>query len=117
GLQVASRVVQPAEKPAARWPVLELHTKSIDDRSVSFLDKGLFLFLRLNQLRMKIQSKFTFLAVVSLFLFAMPEITRAQQAHVKLFAHRGGSYEFEENTLEAFRSSYGQGIRGFETDI
>lgn len=66
---------------------------------------------------MKIQSKFTFLAVVSLFLFAMPEITRAQQAHVKLFAHRGGSYEFEENTLEAFRSSYGQGIRGFETDI
>src|SRR5690606_11944448 len=64
-----------------------------------------------------IQSKFTFLAVVSLFLFAMPEITRAQQAHVKLFAHRGGSYEFEENTLEAFRSSYGQGIRGLETDI
>lgn len=33
------------------------------------------------------------------------------------FAHRGGAYEFEENTLFAFRSSYEQGIRGFETDI
>ena len=33
------------------------------------------------------------------------------------FAHRGGAYEFEENTLFAFRSSYEHGIRGFETDI
>jgi glycerophosphoryl diester phosphodiesterase len=33
------------------------------------------------------------------------------------FAHRGGAYEFEENTLFAFRSSYERGIRGFETDI
>lgn len=33
------------------------------------------------------------------------------------FAHRGGAYEFEENTLFAFRSSYDKGIRGFETDI
>lgn len=41
----------------------------------------------------------------------------AQQAEVKLFAHRGGSYEVDENTLEAFRSSYENGLRGFETDI
>jgi glycerophosphoryl diester phosphodiesterase len=33
------------------------------------------------------------------------------------FAHRGGAYEFEENTLFAFRSSYDKGLRGFETDI
>ncbi len=33
------------------------------------------------------------------------------------FAHRGGAYEFEENTLFAFRSSYDKGIRGFETDV
>ncbi|RYD60706.1 MAG: glycerophosphodiester phosphodiesterase, partial [Verrucomicrobiaceae bacterium] len=33
------------------------------------------------------------------------------------FAHRGGAFEFEENTLFAFRSSYEKGIRGFETDI
>jgi glycerophosphoryl diester phosphodiesterase len=33
------------------------------------------------------------------------------------FAHRGGAFEFEENTLCAFRSSYEKGIRGFETDV
>jgi len=34
-----------------------------------------------------------------------------------VFAHRGGSYEFEENTMEAFRGSYEKGLRGFETDV
>ena len=34
-----------------------------------------------------------------------------------LYAHRGGAYEFEENTMLAFRSTYDKGIRGFETDI
>ena len=33
------------------------------------------------------------------------------------FAHRGGSHEFEENTLGAFRGSYDAGVRGFETDV
>lgn len=45
---------------------------------------------------------------------------RAQSAEQKpglLFAHRGGSFEFEENTMEAFRGSYEQGLRGFETDV
>lgn len=32
-------------------------------------------------------------------------------------AHRGGSLEHEENTLQAFQASYEKGIRGFETDI
>lgn len=34
-----------------------------------------------------------------------------------LYAHRGGAYEFEENTMEAFRGSYEKGLRGFETDV
>ncbi len=34
-----------------------------------------------------------------------------------VFAHRGGSYEFDENTLEAFRACYEKGLRGFETDV
>ncbi len=33
------------------------------------------------------------------------------------FAHRGGAFEFEENTLAAFRGSFAKGIRGFETDV
>jgi len=35
----------------------------------------------------------------------------------KFYSHRGGSYEFDENTLSAFQGSYEKGSRGFETDI
>lgn len=41
----------------------------------------------------------------------------AQEKQPFHFAHRGGAYEFEENTLTAFRSSYEKGVRGAETDI
>ncbi len=34
-----------------------------------------------------------------------------------LYAHRGGAFEFEENTMEGFRGCYEKGLRGFETDI
>lgn len=34
-----------------------------------------------------------------------------------ILAHRGGAYEYEENTMEGFRACYERGIRGFETDI
>lgn len=34
-----------------------------------------------------------------------------------ILAHRGGAYEFEENTMEGFEACYQRGIRGFETDI
>ncbi|MBB5353957.1 glycerophosphoryl diester phosphodiesterase [Haloferula luteola] len=44
-------------------------------------------------------------------------LTAAEPAKPFHFAHRGGSYEFEENTLGAFRSSYDAGVRGFETDV
>lgn len=39
------------------------------------------------------------------------------QGPALVLAHRGGSYEFDENTLKAFRSSYEKGVRGFETDV
>lgn len=41
----------------------------------------------------------------------------AQQKEVKIFAHRGGAYEYDENTMYAFEESYKQGARGFELDI
>lgn len=34
-----------------------------------------------------------------------------------ILAHRGGAHEYEENTMEGFRTCYEQGIRGYETDI
>lgn len=42
---------------------------------------------------------------------------QAQQTEVKLFAHRGGAYEFDENTIQAFQETYDRGIRGYEIDI
>jgi|SRR5690625_336038 len=41
----------------------------------------------------------------------------SQSAEVKVFAHRGGKLEFDENTLSAFESSYSEGLRGFELDV
>ena len=41
----------------------------------------------------------------------------AQEKKPFHFAHRGGAYEFEENTLFAFKSSYDKGLRGFELDV
>lgn len=36
---------------------------------------------------------------------------------VRLIAHRGAGHEFDENTIEGCRQSYGRGLRGFEVDI
>lgn len=42
----------------------------------------------------------------------------AQEAReIQVIGHRGGRYEFEENTLAAFKGSYEQGVRAYETDI
>lgn len=41
----------------------------------------------------------------------------AQNQEIRVFAHRGGRMENDENTMEAFKTSYSQGYRGFETDI
>ncbi len=36
---------------------------------------------------------------------------------VRVIAHRGAGFEFDENTVEGCRQSYEKGIRGFEVDI
>ena len=44
----------------------------------------------------------------------------AQNAGNRTFqflAHRGSRFEFDENTMEAFRRSYDAGARGFEIDV
>ena len=40
-----------------------------------------------------------------------------QQKEIQVIGHRGGRYEFEENTLAAFKGSYSQGVRAYETDV
>ncbi len=36
---------------------------------------------------------------------------------IQFFAHRGSRFEFDENTMYAFRESYKAGCRGYETDV
>ena len=38
----------------------------------------------------------------------------AQEQEIRLFSHRGGRMEHDENTLSAFQASYDAGYRGFE---
>lgn len=56
-------------------------------------------------------------SLTSLFCLLFASMVMGQQKEVKVFAHRGGAYEYDENTLSAFEESYRQGIRGFELDI
>ena len=41
----------------------------------------------------------------------------AQEQAIRVFSHRGGRMEFDENTMSAFQASYDAGYRGFEVDI
>ena len=41
----------------------------------------------------------------------------AQQHEAKVFAHRGGRLEYDENTLQAFGEVYNKGLRGYEIDV
>lgn len=43
--------------------------------------------------------------------------TFAQDQEIRVFSHRGGRMEFDENTMAAFQASYDAGYRGFEVDI
>lgn len=49
-------------------------------------------------------------------LFATTELI-AQTQEIRVFSHRGGRMEFDENTMTAFQASYDAGYRGFEVDI
>ncbi|MBS0210215.1 MAG: glycerophosphodiester phosphodiesterase [Planctomycetes bacterium] len=61
----------------------------------------------------------TFLSQVAFVIAAWMSLgtLRADEKTPFHFAHRGGAYEFEENTLFAFKSSYEKGIRGYELDV
>lgn len=54
-------------------------------------------------------------AFVTLLLCNMA--VNAQQPEVKVFAHRGGRLERDENTLQAFQEVYTKGLRGYEIDV
>ena len=55
---------------------------------------------------------------ITLLALTAAVTTMAQQAReIQVIGHRGGRYEFEENTLAAFKGSYEKGVRGYETDI
>ena len=41
----------------------------------------------------------------------------AQDQEIRLFSHRGGRLEHDENTMYAFKKSYEAGYRGYETDV
>lgn len=59
-----------------------------------------------------LRKRFVLLAWIVLLL---PSIAYAKGPLI--MAHRGGAHELEENTMHAFRTSYENGIRGFETDV
>lgn len=54
----------------------------------------------------------------TLFALLLSSVAMAQQTReIQVIGHRGGRYEFDENTLAAFKGSYEKGTRGYETDI
>ena len=60
--------------------------------------------------------KFTKSILCAVAMFASIT-TYAQQQEIRVFSHRGGRMEFDENTMAAFQASYDAGYRGFEVDI
>ncbi|WP_459556984.1 glycerophosphodiester phosphodiesterase [Lacunimicrobium album] len=60
---------------------------------------------------------FRSLLLATLCSLSLSNLATAQHEKPIILAHRGGAYEYEENTLEAFRACYDRGIRGFETDL
>lgn len=57
-------------------------------------------------------------SAVSLALVAnFGSLLAADYHGVRVIAHRGAGYEFDENTVEGCRYSYEHGIRGYEVDV
>jgi len=55
--------------------------------------------------------------VIMLTGFLFCSCIYAQTQEIRVFSHRGGRMEHDENTIQAFKASYGAGYHGFETDI
>ena len=52
-----------------------------------------------------------------IFALALALSAYAQTQPIRVFAHRGGRMERDENTLQAFQEAWDAGYTGFETDI
>ncbi|MBP5505534.1 MAG: glycerophosphodiester phosphodiesterase [Bacteroidales bacterium] len=57
------------------------------------------------------------LMICLMALMAIATYAQEETPSVRLFAHRGGKAEFDENTLSAFNAAYKAGYRSFECDI
>ena len=60
--------------------------------------------------------KITKLAICIAAIFSFIAAS-AQKQEIRVFSHRGGRMEFDENTMAAFQASYDAGYNGFEVDI
>lgn len=59
-----------------------------------------------------------FLNLLATITILLPAASQASDYHgVKVIAHRGAGFEFDENTVEGCRYSYERGIRGYEVDV
>ena len=56
------------------------------------------------------------LTAIFILMSGSPQ-AHAQKVEVKLFAHRGGVMEYDENTVQAFQETYNRGLRGYEIDV
>ena len=55
---------------------------------------------------------------ILLFVLMLVSVVSYSQNHeIRLFSHRGGRLEFDENTMSAFKASFDAGYRGFEIDV
>ena len=55
--------------------------------------------------------------IMLLVLMLVSAMCYAQEQEIRLFSHRGGRLEFDENTMSAFQASFDAGYRGFEIDV
>ncbi len=53
---------------------------------------------------------------IALGLFASLQLL-GQTQEIRVFSHRGGRLEYDENTMQAFKASYAAGYHGFEIDV
>lgn len=53
----------------------------------------------------------------AIVMMALSPVLGSDYGGVKVIAHRGAGFEYDENTVEACRQSYERGIRGYEVDI
>ncbi len=83
-------------------------------RFLSKMSRKMPTFVTTNQISTDMIQKLLLSAI-----FALIPLTdiMAQSQTIRVFSHRGGRMERDENTLKAFQESWDAGYTGFETDI